>query len=167
MIDGIRVSDIKVFPDERGFFAEGIRDDWKEFLGEDKIVQCNISKSYPGMIRAWHRHTRGQNDYFIVLKGSLKICVFDEEIGELSEIVLSSDKLQAARIPGKYWHGTKCVSDEPSLTVYFVTNLYDYKNPDEERREWNDQSIIPKTINGKTYDKRVGNPWDWNAPPYK
>ena len=167
MLDGIKVVDLKVFPDERGFFTEGFRDDWKDLLGEDKIVQTNISKSYPEMIRAWHRHVRGQNDYFIVLKGALKICAFDEQTGELSEIVLSGDKLQIAKIPGKYWHGTKCVSNEPSLTVYLVSNLYDYKNPDEERRSWEDPAIVPKIINDNTTDKRVDRPWNWNAPPHK
>lgn len=167
MLDGIKIVDLKVFPDERGFFAEGFRDDWKDILGDDRIVQTNISKSYPGMIRAWHRHVRGQNDYFIVLKGALKICAFDEQSGELSEVVLSGDRLQVVKIPGKYWHGTKCVSNEPSLTLYFVNNLYDYKSPDEERREWADPSIIPKTINEKALDNRIGKPWDWNAPPHK
>lgn len=167
MLEGIKIVDLKVFPDERGFFAEGFRDDWKELLGDDKIVQTNISKSYPGMIRAWHRHAQGQNDYFTVLKGALKICAFDEQTGELSEVVLSGDRLQVVKIPGKYWHGTKCVSNEPSLTLYFVNNLYDYKSPDEERREWADHSILPKTINGNASDNRIGKPWDWNAPPHK
>jgi len=62
------------------------------------------------------------------------------------------------RIPGTYWHGTKTVGNEPSLTVYFVTKLYDYQNPDEERRPWNDPSII---------DPKTGKPFDWNKPPHK
>lgn len=167
MLDGIKIVDIKVLPDERGFFAEGMRTDWKDMLDDDKIAQVNISKSFPGMIRAWHRHLKGQNDYFIVIKGSLKICAYDEQTGELSEVVASGDKLQAVKIPGKYWHGTKCVSNEPSMTVYLVSNLYDYQSPDEERRPWADPAIVAKTINGKSSDVRADKPWDWNAPPHK
>lgn len=166
MLTGMKILDITVLPDERGFFAEGMREDWDDFLDGDKIKQANISKSYPGMIRAWHRHARSQNDYFIVLKGALKICVFDEQTGELTEVILSGDRLQILRVPGKYWHGTKCVSNKPSLALYFVNNLYDYKNPDEERLPWQ-HSIVPKTINGKPSDIRVGKPWDWNFPPHK
>ena len=70
-------------------------------------------------------------------------------------------------IPGKYLHGTKTVSNEPSLLVYFVNRLYDYKNPDEIRVEWNDQNIIPTEINGKKNDLRVGKPWDWFKSPNK
>jgi dTDP-4-dehydrorhamnose 3,5-epimerase len=59
------------------------------------------------------------------------------------------------------------VSDTPSLTLYFVNRLYDYKNPDELRRSWNDASIIPKEINGRKDDPRVGHPWNWHHPPHR
>ncbi|WP_290725627.1 hypothetical protein [Archaeoglobus sp.] len=38
---------------------------------------------------------------------------------------------------------------EPVMLVYFVNRLYDYKNPDEIRRPWNDKTIVPKKINGR------------------
>jgi len=102
----------------------------------------------------------------------MKICAYDDDknsptYGELTEIISTAEKLQIVRIPGHYWHGTKTIGVEPSLLIYFVTKLYDYSNPDEERRPWNDPTIIPKTINGKTNDPRIGKPWDWLAPPYK
>ncbi|HDI12337.1 MAG TPA: dTDP-4-dehydrorhamnose 3,5-epimerase, partial [Candidatus Bathyarchaeota archaeon] len=131
---------------------------WKDILGDEWIVQANLSYSYPGVIRAWHRHLRGQTDYFIVLQGAMRICAYDEKTGQLDEIVASEHKLQIVRIPGHYWHGTKTISDKPSLTLYFVTRLYDYSNPDEERRPWNDPTII---------DPRTGKPYDWNKPPHK
>ncbi len=163
MLNGVRIYDLKANVDERGFFAEILRQDWRDLLGEDTIVQANLSYSYPGMIRAWHRHNRGQVDYFIVLEGSLKICAYDDKEGsptrgQLDELVTSEEKLQVARIPGHYWHGTKTLGDNASLTVYCVNRLYDAKNPDEERRPWNDISIVyPKT----------GKPFDWNKPPHK
>lgn len=163
MLPGVRTLDIKKLPDERGFFAEGMRADWTDFLEGDSIVQANISVSYPGMIRAWHRHARGQVDYFIVVRGAMKICAYDDLAdsptrGQLTEVIASSEKLQAVRIPGKYWHGTKTISPEPSLTVYMVNRLYDYKSPDEERRPWNDPTVR---------DATAREPFDWNRPPHK
>jgi len=166
-LKGVRTYELKVFPDERGFFAEGLREDWKELLGEDRIVQINISFSYPNMVRAWHRHLRGQIDYFLVLRGAMKICAYDEKTKKLVEIIASEKKPSVVRIPGEYWHGTKTVSNEPSLTVYFVTRLYDYKNPDEERRPWNDRTLIPIEINGNKNDPRCNRTWDWFYPPHK
>jgi len=163
MLPGVRTLDIKKLPDERGFFAEGMRSDWTDFLEGDVISQANISMSYPGMIRAWHRHARGQVDYFVVVRGAMKICAYDDlsgspTRGEITEVIASSEKLQVVRIPGKYWHGTKTISPEPSLTFYMVNRLYDYKSPDEERRPWNDVAVV---------DPKSGTAFDWNRPPHK
>jgi dTDP-4-dehydrorhamnose 3,5-epimerase len=167
MLEGVKVYDLKKIPDERGFFCEIIRQDWKEIIKDEWIVQANLSYSYPNIIRAWHRHLRGQTDYFIVVKGTMKICAYDESTKELDEIIASEHRLQVVRIPGDYWHGTKTIGNKPSLTIYFVTRLYDYKNPDEERRPWNDMTIVPRSINGKTDDPRVNKPWDWSYPPHR
>jgi len=166
-LKGVKVYELNILPDERGFFAEALRQDWKELLEDEWITQANISYSYPNIIRAWHKHTKGQIDYFIVVKGAMKICAYEEERGKMAEVIASGEKPVLVRIPGKYLHGTKTISSEPSLTVYFVTRLYDYQNPDELRRPWNDPTIIPTEINGKKDDPRVGKPWDWLRPPHK
>jgi len=161
MLPGIKVRELKKLPDERGMFCEIFRDDWRDFFEEDRIVQSNFSLTYPGMIRAWHRHSQGQVDNFVVLRGALKICAYDDRPdsrtrGELSEIVSSGEKLQIVQIPGYYWHGFKVLGNEPALLVYFVNRLYDYHRPDEERRPWDDLTILDPTT------KR---PFDWNRPP--
>jgi dTDP-4-dehydrorhamnose 3,5-epimerase len=162
MLAGVRIHDLQKNVDERGFFAEIIRQDWRELFGDDTVVQANLSYSFPGMIRGWHRHNRGQVDY-IVLSGALKICAYDDTQGsqtrgQLDELIASEEKLQVVRIPGHYWHGTKTLGDKPSLTIYCVNRLYDSKNPDEDRRPWNDPTIV---------DSRTSKPYDWNKPPHK
>ena len=166
-LKGVKTYEIKILPDERVFFAEALRKDWKEFLEEEQITQTNLSYSYPNVVRAWHKHTRGQIDHFLVLKGAMKICAYDEETGKMAEVIASDKKPTVVRIPGNYLHGTKTISNEPSLLIYFVNRVYDYKNPDELRRPWDDQSIVPTEINGKTNDPRVGKPWDWFLSPHK
>jgi dTDP-4-dehydrorhamnose 3,5-epimerase len=167
MLKGIIIEPLKRFNDERGSFTELMRQDWKEILKEDRFVQANFSISYPGIIRAWHKHVRGQTDYFIVLRGALKICAFDEETKELDEMISTGQDPQIVRVPGHYWHGFKVISNETAWLVYFTTKLYNYDNPDEERRPWNDRTLIPESINGKKDDSRVGKPWSWLAIPYK
>ena len=167
VLEGLKIKKLGRFVDERGYFTELMRKDWTDLFAEDTIVQINHSFTYPNNIRAWHRHLRGQVDYFLAIKGTLKIGVYDDESGELDEIVSSGMNLQVVRVPGLYWHGFKAVGNEPAMLVYFTTNLYDPSNPDEERRAWNDPTIMPKIINGKTSDPRVGKIWDWNLPPHK
>ena len=76
-------------------------------------------------IRAWHRHLRGQTDYFLALKGAIKICAYDEKTGELNEIISTGQDLQIVRVPGHYWHGFKVVGNKPAMLLYFTTKLYD------------------------------------------
>ncbi|MBS7648480.1 MAG: dTDP-4-dehydrorhamnose 3,5-epimerase family protein [Candidatus Bathyarchaeia archaeon] len=171
-LPGVKIADLARLPDERGVFTEVIRMDWMDLLGGESIVQANLSVTYPGIVRAWHRHIRGQTDYFLVLRGSIKVCAYDDDEasptkGGLVEVVLSDDRMQILRVPGKYWHGFKVVSPKPAYLLYFVNRLYDYSDPDEERRPWNDASIIPRFINGRTDDPRCNKPWDWFYPPHK
>jgi dTDP-4-dehydrorhamnose 3,5-epimerase len=164
MLNGIKIKSLKRFPDERGFFAEIMRKDWEIF---EEITQANLSISYPGIVRAWHKYERGQVDYIVVLKGVIKICVYDDKTRELTEIISSGEDLQVIKIPGHYWHGFMVIGNEPAIVVYFVNKLYDYENPDEMRKSWNDSSIVPITINGKKDDPRCNRPWDWFYPPHK
>ena len=167
MLQGIRIRPIKRISDERGFFTEVMRKDWKELFADDTVAQANFSLTYPDVIRAWHRHVKGQVDYFLALKGLIKICAFDDKTSEVNEIISSGLDLQVVRMPGHYWHGFKALGNEPAMLLYFATNLYDAANPDEERRLWNDPALIPKIVNGKKEDVRVGKPWDWNNLPHK
>jgi dTDP-4-dehydrorhamnose 3,5-epimerase len=138
--------------DERGFFCELFREDWKELTREDKIVQTSLSVSRPGVVRAWHRHRRGQIDYLVVLRGVVKVGVFDEMTEGLEEVILKGENPQILRIDGRYWHGTKNVGSEDSWTLYMVTKLYDYQDPDEERLPPNSEKIV---------DPRTQKPYEW------
>ena len=165
-LEGVRANELNIFADERGFFAEAMRTDWSSFIDE-WVVQANLSFSYPGTVRAWHKHVRGQVDHFLVLKGAAKICAYEETTGKLVEIFGNANTPTVIRIPGYYQHGTKTIGHEPSLIVYFVNRLYDPNSPDEQRRPWNDPAIVPSEINGDRKDPRVGKVWDWFYPPFK
>ena len=167
MLPGIVIKPLKRFPDERGSFTEIFRTVWKELVGDEAVAQANLSVSYPGMVRAWHKHERGQIDYFVVVKGALKICAYDDVSKELNEVISTGENLQIVKVPGIYWHGFKVVGNETAMHVYFVNRLYDYQKPDELRILWNDPKIVPESINGKKDDPRVGKTWDWFLPPHK
>jgi len=166
-LPGVKVKQLKRFADERGFFTELMRADWEDLFGDDHIVQANLSITYPGIMRAWHKHERGQVDYFLLVRGAIKICAYDENKKELDEIVSTGENLQIVRIPGGYWHGFKVLGHEPATLVYFVNRLYDYDKPDELRRPWNDEKIVPVSINGKRDDPRCNKPWNWLEPPHR
>ncbi|MFW6126096.1 MAG: dTDP-4-dehydrorhamnose 3,5-epimerase family protein [Chloroflexota bacterium] len=165
-LPGVRLRYIRRIVDGRGFFSEVLRSDWPEVL-QDQVAQCNVSVTYPGVVRAWHRHVRGQTDCLFVVKGTLQMCAYDPSGGGLAEVFAGEWQPLLVRIPGHYFHGIRALGNEPATLVYFVTNLYDYDDPDEERLAWNDPSIVPQTINGKSVDPRVGKPWEWFYTPHR
>lgn len=167
MLEGVVIKPLKKFADERGLFMEIFRKDWKEIFGEDNIIQANLSMSYPNIIRAWHKHERGQVDNFVVIKGVLKICAYDAVTRDLDEIISTGEVPQIVKVPGRYWHGFKVIGNESAILVYFVNRLYDYDSPDELRRTWNDPTIVPLKINSRTDDPRCNKPWDWSFLPFK
>ena len=166
MLSGIVIRPLKRIYDERGSFTEVMRTDWPEVFAEE-AMQANMSVTYPGIVRAWHRHERGQVDRFLVVGGALKICAYDDGSEELDEILGTGESPQVVRVPGQYWHGFKVAGNQPARLIYFVNKLYDYRDPDEVRRPWNDPTIIPRSINGNPDDDRCGKPWDWFEPPHK
>ena len=165
MLPGIIVKPLQRFADERGLFTEIMRSDWTDVFG-DEVCQANMSISYPGVVRAWHKHEKGQIDRFLVVRGALKICAYDDETRELDEVVSTGENLQVVRVPGCYWHGFKVVGNETATLVYFVNRMYCHSDPDEIRRPWNDPTVVPALVNGRKND-RCGIPWDWFAHPFK
>ncbi len=171
-MEGIKVKKLKKFVDDRGVFVELSREDWVDLFDGEPIMQWNYTFGYPGVVRAWHRHLLGQVDYFVVLGGALKIVAYDgdeksDTYGHVFEMILSRENMGIIRIPGKYWHGNMVVSNDPVVFIYGISKLYNHLTPDEERLEWDSFKIVPRKINGKTSDPRIGEIWDWNRPRNK
>ena len=136
MIEGVEVRDLQVNADERGHLVEIFREDWE--LYDPDPAMSYYSMSYPGIVRAWHRHDRGQIDHFICPKGCIKVGIYDDREesptrGDLDTFVIGEHNQRAVRIPGDCWHGFKAIGNEPAFLINLPTNLYDYENPDEER----------------------------------
>lgn len=154
MIDGVEVRDLEVNIDERGHLTEIFRNDWEMYDPEPAMSYYSIS--YPGVVRAWHRHTRGQVDHFVCPQGRIKVGIYDEREGsptreELNTFVIGEHDQQAIRIPGACWHGFKVVGDEQAMLINFPTKLYDYEDPDEERIPYDTDEI----------------PLDWETEPHQ
>lgn len=62
-IHKLKTRDLQVNADERGHLVEVYRDNWDEYDINPAISY--YSMTYPGIIRAWHRHLRGQIDHFV------------------------------------------------------------------------------------------------------
>lgn len=136
MIHDVAVRELQVNADERGHLVEIFRDDWPEYDPEPAMSYYSLS--YPGVVRAWHRHARGQIDHFACPSGRITVAIYDDRDdsptnGELDTFIIGEHNQQLIRIPGDCWHGFKAIGTKPAILLNFPTELYDYDDPDEER----------------------------------
>jgi len=153
MIEGVQTRQLRVNADERGHLVEIYRDDWDVYDPDPSMSY--YSMTYPGVVRAWHRHRRGQVDHFVCPRGRMKVGVYDDREGsstrgEVDTFVIGEHDQMAVRIPGDCWHGFKAIGETPAFLVNFPTNLYDYDDPDEERLPYDTPEI----------------PLDWDEQPH-
>jgi len=101
------------------------------------MAYCSLT--FPGVVRAWHRHPRTkQRDHLCFFQGLAKVVVYDDREGSstkelLNEFIVGEDNLTLLKIPGECWHGFKALGAKPAVLINFPDKLYDYQNSDEER----------------------------------
>jgi len=135
MIAGTIIRPLKRLVDERGSLMEMMRLDWSDVF--KSVPMSYVSISYPGVIRAWHAHPRTkQRDSFVVPSGMIKAVVY-----EVNEHILGEENPVLLAFDGTKWHGFKCLGTKPCLLINFPDKMYDYANPDEARRPFNDPAI--------------------------
>ena len=142
MIDGVETKKLKVIPDERGFLMEMLRCDDGFY---QKFGQVYLTVAYPGVVKGWHYH-KVQTDHFVVVKGMLKVVLYDDRDGsptkgEVNEFFLGEQNPLLLVIPNGVLHGMKGMGAEPGYLVNVPTEPYDYKNPDEYRVDPHDNDI--------------------------
>jgi dTDP-4-dehydrorhamnose 3,5-epimerase len=134
MIEGVRVRELRLIPDERGFLMELMRSDWEEF---EKFGQVYITAVYPGVVKGWHYH-KIQVDHFVCIHGMAKVVLYDAREGspthgEVNEFFMGRLNSIMLTIPKGVFHGFKGIGEEMTLIVNVPTELYNYEQPDEYR----------------------------------
>ena len=134
MIDGVKTKQLKVIPDERGRLMEILREDDEIFM---RFGQVYLTTGYPGVVKAWHYH-KVQNDHFCVVKGMMKVVLYDARDGsptkgEVNEFFLGEHRPIVLRIPPLVYPGFKTISTEEALLINVSTQVYRHDGPDEFR----------------------------------
>ncbi len=104
--------------------------------------QINFSQQFPGVIKAWHRHSL-QVDFWCCLTGQLKAGVYREDDGKAWLAVIGEKRPGVLIIPPTLWHGAACVGPTPAGLLYYVTQAYNPANPDEDRRPYDSIDGFP------------------------
>jgi dTDP-4-dehydrorhamnose 3,5-epimerase len=154
-IPEVKIIEIQVFGDERGFFMETFRASFMDQLTGGKIfVQDNYSKSAQGILRGLHyqiQQTQGklvrvvQGAVFDVAVDMRKdSTTFGQWVGE----VLSAENKRQLWVPEGFAHGFYVMTE----SAEFVYKCTDYYAPEFDRSlKWDDPlvGIVWPLVNGK------------------
>ena len=141
MIDGVVITPLKQFFDERGKVMHMMREDSNIFSSFGEIY---FSCTYPGAIKAWHLHKEMTLNYAVIY-GSIKCVLFDDRPesktrGNIDEYFLSPENYCLITVPPLIWNGWKGIGSETSIVANCSTIAHD---PKEIRRKSFTDSSIP------------------------
>ncbi len=142
MIDGVVVKRLVRHPDDRGYFMEILRDDDALLR---RFGQASFSLSYPGVIKAFHYHER-QDDLWFFPRGNAQTVLHDLRPGSPTQgqtqvVYMGEENPVLVLIPKGVAHGYRVLGNEPAAIVYFTTESYNPKDPDEKRLAFDDPAI--------------------------
>lgn len=115
-IEGVQITPLKIFSDDRGSVMHMLRNDSKIF---DKFGEIYFSTIFKDKIKAWHLHKEATLNYACVY-GEVQLVLFDERkgsstFGEYQELLLSLKNYSLITIPPNIWNGFKGLSDKFSI----------------------------------------------------
>lgn len=133
-IAGVRVRQLRLIPDERGWLMEILRRDDPGFSG---FGQVYCTTAYPGVVKAWHYHKK-QTDNFTCLHGMMKVVLFDSRadsptFGIVWEIFVGPKNPLLITVPPRIYHGFKAIGTETAYFINVPDAPYHYDDPDEYR----------------------------------
>lgn len=108
MIEGVKVTALRQFHDERGKVMQMLRSDSEVFSSFGEIYFSTI---FPGAIKAWHRHHEMELNYAVIF-GRIKFVLFDDRSwsstkGKIQELYISPENYYLVTVPPMVWNGFK------------------------------------------------------------
>jgi len=141
-IIGVKITQLKVLPNEKGRLLEVQRVDDENFPG---FGQAYITSTYPGIIKAWYRHHH-QIDQIASVSGLFKLVLYDDRNESstkdtVSEIILGELAPKLVQIPTGIWHGFKNIGPQEAFLLHINSIPFNFESPDEDRLPFDDASI--------------------------
>jgi len=144
-ITDVKIVEVNVFGDTRGFFMETFRaDEFSAITGAKPFVQDNHSKSSKGILRGLHyQQSQTQGKLVRVISGvvfdvAVDMRVSSPTFGKWVGVELSAENNRQLWVPEGFAHGFYVMSD----FAEFVYKCTDYYHPDSEVSVcWNDSDI--------------------------
>lgn len=128
---GLKLVEIKLFQDDRGFFTEWYQEDRFTKAGiTSKFIQDNYSLSKPGVVRGLHYQSQPSQGKLVgVLRGKIFDVVVDlrsqsSTYGQWYGLELSDTNGKLLYIPPGFAHGFSVMGSEEASVMYKVDAPY-------------------------------------------
>ncbi len=143
-IEGVKIINLSPSIEDSGDFLEVLRLDngmVNKFTGF-KLAQINRSTLISRDVKAWHLHFRQDELWFVnpgdrLLVGLWDIRKTSKTNGFSMRLIMGGGRCQLLYIPRGVAHGSANMDNKTVTMWYFTNNLFDVKNPDEHRINWN------------------------------
>lgn len=118
MIEGVEIFPLRRIQDERGMVMHMLKATDPHF---QEFGEIYFSVIHPGVIKAWHLHSRMTINYAVV-SGNIKLALFDQRPdsktkGELQEIYLGQVNYNLVRVPPGVVNGFTAVGGEKAIVA--------------------------------------------------
>lgn len=140
LIEGVAIEPLRIFADDRGFFAELARLGNPGIAGNmisdaDRRIQISMTLTYPSTIKAIHYHYE-QTDLWAPVAGMLQVFLYDlrrssATFGAINTLYVGSFRPWEILIPPGVAHGYKVLGTDSAQLVYLTDRYY---NPEDEGR---------------------------------
>ena len=126
MIEGVKITPLKIISDERGAIFHMLRSDDPIF---EKFGEIYFSKVYPGVVKGWHLHKKMTLNYAVPV-GMIKLVLYDDRNnsstkGEIMELFIGVENYVLVTIPPNVWNGFKGIGTEPAIVANCATLPHD------------------------------------------
>jgi dTDP-4-dehydrorhamnose 3,5-epimerase len=145
VFDGVQLVELKRFHDDGGAFTGLARlaEGRSAVLGDFAVRQINYSELEPGVIKAFHLHTRQTDVWYIPPSDRMLVVLLDARKGSRTEggrmrVVLGAGTSRLLRIPPGVAHGVRNLGSATGRIIYFVDVQFSTEPAacDEGRLPW-------------------------------
>jgi len=144
-IEGVRLVELARHADDGGAMTELARltDGRAAGLGDFTVRQVNYSEMAPGVIKAFHLHTRQTDVWFVPPSDRMLVLLLDVRKGSRTDgarqrLMLGNGTSRLLVIPPGVAHGVRNLGESPGRIIYFP-DLHFSPEPatcDEGRLPW-------------------------------
>jgi len=136
MIEGVKITKINKFEDDRGWLAEFFRNDEMDY----KPAMAYASYTKYGVVRGPHEHKK-QADFFIFVgPGDFELHLWDRRENsptkeEYFREIFGESNPASVLVPPGVVHGYKCISEGGGYSINLPDKLYKGEDKKEEADE--------------------------------